>query len=203
MPSNPFLKCYMPAVLVLTVLAVICTGIVYDRYVQTPSSMYADKSSSEDQMAGVLPLAPDFNFTDIHGAVHALGDLKGKVVLLNFWATWCAPCTIELPKLVKLTTGYNGKVVLIALSSDTENPAIIRFLETQNDVVKSQLKLPSIYVARDDGQKITRDIFMTTKYPETILITPDQKMARKVVGDTAWNGVEMRSYLDKLTASVH
>jgi thiol-disulfide isomerase/thioredoxin len=63
--------------------------------------------------------APDFTVKTIDGKTIASADLRGKVVLLNFWATWCPPCRAEIPDLIKLQTKYAGKLQIIGLSDDT------------------------------------------------------------------------------------
>src|ERR1035437_9701919 len=63
--------------------------------------------------------APDFTIKTIDGKTIAASDLRGKVVLLNFWATWCPPCRAEIPDLIRLQTKYAGKLQIIGLSDDT------------------------------------------------------------------------------------
>jgi thiol-disulfide isomerase/thioredoxin len=122
---------------------------------------------------------PDFEFTDINGKHHTMADFTGKIILLNFWATWCAPCVIEFPKLMTLATKHND-IIIIALSSDSNDGNIHKFL-------KKQTKLPdNMLVARDDKRRITTDIFSTYKLPETIIISPSQQIVKKIVGDTNW-----------------
>ena len=63
--------------------------------------------------------APDFTIKTIDGKTITSGDLRGKVVLLNFWATWCPPCRAEIPDLIKLQSKYADKLQIIGLSDDT------------------------------------------------------------------------------------
>ena len=71
--------------------------------------------------------APAFSLTDVDGKKVSLADYKGKVVLVNFWATWCGPCRMELPDLVKLHDAYKGQgLTLLGLSADEEGPAMVK-----------------------------------------------------------------------------
>src|SRR5690242_10990380 len=72
--------------------------------------------------------APDFTIKDDVRSV-SLHDLKGKVVLLNFWATWCPPCVEEMPSLVALQTKMKDKVTVLAISVDVDEGAYKKFLK--------------------------------------------------------------------------
>jgi thiol-disulfide isomerase/thioredoxin len=76
--------------------------------------------------------APDFTLTNLDGKAHSLAEYRGKVVVLNFWATWCLPCREEMPMLSKLALKYDEKdVAFLAASIDDvqTQPKIARFLE--------------------------------------------------------------------------
>jgi peroxiredoxin len=75
---------------------------------------------------GAHPLAPDFSLTDLSGRKLTLADYRGKVVLLNFWATWCGPCREEVPEFVDLQSKYRDQgLVVIGISMD-DDPAPVR-----------------------------------------------------------------------------
>lgn len=136
-------------------------------------------------------MAPEFSITDITGKTHHLRDFREKVVVLNFWASWCAPCVVEFPKLVTLAQ-TTPDLVLIALSSDTSDSKITTFLQ------KHPAKAENIIVARDEGRHITSDLFGTYKLPETVIIDPSGRIVKKVVGDTDWTGKDMHEELEHL-----
>lgn len=70
--------------------------------------------------------APDFKATDLlSGREFSLSDLRGQVVVLNYWATWCPPCRKEIPDLVRLQQDYAGQVMVIGVSVDKEGPAVV------------------------------------------------------------------------------
>src|SRR4029077_4076098 len=67
------------------------------------------------------PLA-DFTVTDLNGRTISSADLRGKVVLVNFWATWCPPCRAEIPNLIKLQDKYRDQLVVLGISEDEVPP---------------------------------------------------------------------------------
>jgi Thiol-disulfide isomerase and thioredoxins len=80
------------------------------------------------QSPGSTP--PDFTVTDIAGVEHTLSKLKGNVVLLDFWATWCPPCRVEVPHLIDIQKRFGGrKFVLISISLDRDLEAARRFVK--------------------------------------------------------------------------
>ncbi len=136
-------------------------------------------------------IVPDFLFTDIRGNKHRMAELRGHVVILNFWASWCAPCVIEFPKLATLAQ-QNPDLIVVALSGDTSSENIHKFLK------KYPGKSDNFYVAHDVRRKIATDIFQTFKLPETIIIDQQGRMVRKVLGDTDWLGPDMAVFLQDL-----
>jgi len=135
---------------------------------------------------------PAFEFTDIKGKTHHINDFKGKVTLINFWATWCAPCVVEFPKLVQLAKDHPD-IVIIALSSDIKDEKITTFMK------KISVVPDNFIIARDVKRKITTDLFQTFKLPETLIISPSGMISKKIVGDTEWGGQEIQNLLSSLS----
>ena len=72
--------------------------------------------------------APDFALPNLDGAVVRLSDLRGKPVLLNFWATWCGPCKREMPDIQQVYTQANGELVVLAINAEGTSPELARRL---------------------------------------------------------------------------
>ena len=87
----------------------------------------APGQSSQDR-PGDRVKAPDFRLTDLQGNKFSLGDLKGKVVFLDFWATWCPPCVVSVPAVKDLEGDYEGLAV-VSISLDESEDAVRRFAE--------------------------------------------------------------------------
>jgi len=132
--------------------------------------------------------APDFTVQDSEHAV-SLSQLKGKVVVLNFWATWCPPCIEEMPSLVRMQQRMQPKgVTVLAVSVDVDDSKYRRFLKDHN------VNLLSV---RDPDQK-SNALYGTFKFPETYIIDRNGVMRRKFIGAVDWTEPEIIDFLGKL-----
>jgi len=113
--------------------------------------------------------APDFSLKDVHSADVQLSEFKGKVVLLNFWATWCGPCKIEMPWFVEFQREYKDRgFSVIAVSMDEEGWDIVRpFTE--------ELKLNFPVVVGDD--KLADEYGGVSALPTTFIIDKEGRIA--------------------------
>jgi len=130
--------------------------------------------------------APDFTVTDSTTTVR-LSSLRGKVVVLNFWATWCAPCLEELPSLIALQRRVPN-VVVLAVSTDEDQAAYHQFV-TDNHI--------DLLTVRD-GKRESSALYGTFRYPETYIIDQHGILRRKFVGAQNWVSPEIVSYLQAL-----
>jgi cytochrome c biogenesis protein CcmG/thiol:disulfide interchange protein DsbE len=131
--------------------------------------------------------APDFTITDSQHTV-VLSQLRGKPVVLNFWATWCPPCVEEMPSLVQLQKQMGNKVTILAVSEDADDGAYKQFVRDHNiDVLTVR-----------DTQRKTNEVYGTFKFPETFVIDKDGKILRKFIGATDWTSPDIVDYLNKL-----
>jgi len=143
----------------------------------------------EPSIAGTR--APDFAF-EWDGKPARLADLRGKVVVLNFWATWCPPCVAEMASLNRLhrqITSQGGLV--LGISVDVDAKAYERFLREQ------QVVFPTY---RDPSKDIPSR-YGTSMYPETYIIQRDGRIARKIIGPQNWDGADALGYLQTLLRS--
>jgi len=137
--------------------------------------------------------APEFNFA-LNGKPAKLADLQGKVVVVNFWATWCPPCVEETPSLNRLQQriASRGGIVL-GVSADASPAAYEKFLKDQ------KVEFPTY---RDPVLKANLSqiglAYGTSMYPETYIIGRDGKIARKVIGPQKWDSPDLIAYLDTL-----
>jgi len=132
--------------------------------------------------------APDFTVQDSDRKV-TLSELRGKVVVLNFWATWCPPCVEEMPSLIQVSQRVRDKgVMVLGVSIDVDGDAYHRFL--------TEHKVPFLTV-RDPDHKVP-DLYGTFRWPETYVIGRDGIVRRKFIGPVDWTSPEVVDFLSKL-----
>lgn len=135
--------------------------------------------------------APDFAL-ELNGKPIHLSDLKGKVVLLDFWASWCPPCVEEAPSLNALQQRIESRGgTIIGVSQDEDPDAYQKFLDEHH------VDFPTY---RDPSKKVPTT-YGTTLIPEAYLISRDGKIARKIVGPQDWSSPELASAIDTLLRS--
>ncbi|WP_419806370.1 TlpA family protein disulfide reductase [Terriglobus sp.] len=130
--------------------------------------------------------APDFVVHDGARTVR-LRDYRGKVVVLNFWATWCAPCLDELPSLQQMQQQL-PQVQVLAVSIDDDAEAYRNFLK------QYEVKLLSVR----DGSEGANLRFGSVKVPETYVVDRKGVIRRKFIGSQDWTSPEIESFLSKL-----
>ena len=133
---------------------------------------------------------------DISGKPMHLSDLRGKVVVLNFWASWCPPCVDEAPSLNRLQKYIEPRNALVLGVAADEDPfAFSKFLVDQGVTFPTyrdpRTKEHSSPIALSYG---------TSMIPETYIIDRHGKIVRKVIGPQQWDSPEMRAYLDSVLA---
>lgn len=135
--------------------------------------------------------APALALKDLDGREFSLERFRGRTVIINFWATWCAPCVQELPALLRLRERYRAQGLAVVGVNIQENAARIRpFLE--------QLGLTFPVLRDHDGS--ARTAWGVTVFPTTFVIGPDGKVAFVVVGDADWTVAPIESRIRKLVS---
>lgn len=134
--------------------------------------------------------APNFVIRDGSQTVR-LRDYRGKVVVLNFWASWCGPCIVEFPSLMQLQRDMPHDVVVLAVAFDTDEASYRQFLQDNN--------LSGITTI-DDLTDVSNHAFGTYRPPETYIIDRNGVIRRKFIGmpEGGWTMPEIVSYLKHL-----
>lgn len=136
--------------------------------------------------AQVETRAPNFTITDGPKTIR-LSDYRGKIVVLNFWASWCAPCIEELPSLIALQKQM-PQIVVLAVDFNDDAASYHQFL------IDHHVDLLTIH---DESQK-SNLAFGTTRPPETYIIDGSGRIRRKFIGPQDWTNPEIVNYLKNL-----
>ncbi|OGQ23451.1 MAG: hypothetical protein A3I05_07925 [Deltaproteobacteria bacterium RIFCSPLOWO2_02_FULL_44_10] len=164
--------------LMIFFVLLICFGAFYAGIIDIKTNTIEESSWQPKK-------APSVVFERLDGSSLSLEAFHGKIILLNFWATWCPPCIEEFPALLEAVRHFNGEVVLIAVSNDASKKDISSFLkhfESYRDVLQSS----SVEMVWDSHAQVSNDVFHVFKLPETFLIDKDFFLAKKFVGKVIW-----------------
>lgn len=141
-----------------------------------------------DRVVQVGDTAPEFQVVANNGSTVTRGNYGGKVLILNFWASWCAPCVRETPALEELHRNLrDAGVVVLGISVDKHEKKYREFLKRFN---------VTFLTAHDPG-KIVGDSYGTYRYPETYVIDRNGKVVQKIIG-AEWTVEEMTRFVKTL-----
>jgi thiol-disulfide isomerase/thioredoxin len=195
MPSGKF------TIRALTVLLVLCGAAVLvlilrpariepthqDGMPQAPAASTASPNLGQfTALPSPLP-APALQFTTRDGAEKQLSDFKGKLVLVNLWATWCGPCVEEMPSLQRLQTQLGDKLTILAISEDRRGDAAVAPFLGQHGI-----KHLAIYL---DPKSAASTAFGAQGLPTSYLISADGRILGKEEGGAAWDEPAMLAKL--------
>jgi len=170
-------------------------GVLLASVVVALSAGVALASPEAMKALGVLEMrqptaAPDVTVPTLSGAPLAMKDLRGKAVLVNFWATWCTPCQWEMPLMETLYQDYKDRgFVILAISIDQGGVERVRAF-----VKDKKLTFP---VALDPQHEVARK-FGVTGLPATLLVGPDGYIKGVTYGPKEWDGKEARVLIASL-----
>jgi peroxiredoxin len=153
-----------------------------------------DKGSSGTKVGyRVGNLAPDFTLPSRDGKAVKLSDLRGKIVFLNFWATWCSPCRFEMPDMERLYKEMKGRPFeILAVSVDEPGWRVIDPFAEQ-----AHLSFPILW---DGDMNVTR-LYHSYRFPETFIIGKDGRILEKRVGPANWSDPRFVGHFRELAAA--
>ncbi len=137
--------------------------------------------------------APNFQLRDLHGRLVTLSDLRGKVVLLNFWATWCGPCRVEMPAMEQLYQAFSRKdFEILAVSTDVQGPAITRPFQQEN-----RLTFPILH---DTDYRVGLT-YGARSLPMTFMVDRQGVVRHQIFGARDWGASEAQQLVQMLMKS--
>ena len=175
-----FWRCLLAWVVVLF-LGILGVGAGVDPFSKVDIKPIKDKN-----------IVPNISLESLKGGKVELKDvIKGKVVFLNFWATWCGPCKEEMPSMEALYKQFKDKnFVFLTISVDYEGLTPVKaFIE------RTQYTFPVLLDPKND----TLDLFAVTRIPTTFIIDKEGRMIGRAIGPRNWKSPEFESILNQLT----
>lgn len=159
----------------IVVLLIVFVGVIY--------------VSIHERVIGVGDTAPDFTITTDNGRTVSPTNFGGRLLVLNFWATWCQPCVEEVPSLNQFSKEMAGSgVVVLGVSVDRDEKVYRSFLRRAG---------VTFLTARDPQANINAD-YGTFKYPESYIIDTHGKVVQKIIGPENWTDSTMLNYVKSL-----
>jgi thiol-disulfide isomerase/thioredoxin len=159
---------------------------------QTPPQASPAAAASDFIVAEGPKPVPEDAFVDPDGGSHKLADYKGKYVLVNFWATWCAPCKVELPSLERLKAKLGSdKLQVVTISIDKSPDLAAKYLTGKGLTGLDSYADPSLDLSTALG---------ANEIPTTVLIDPDSNLIGHHTGGAEWDSPEAVAALEKLIA---
>jgi peroxiredoxin len=141
--------------------------------------------------------APDFSLRNFQGETIHLSDYRGKLVFLNFWATWCEPCIREIPDMMRVKDALEGRdFEMLAISVDTSWDDVNAYLD------ENGFELPTVL---DPGQAVKLE-YRVTGFPETFLVSVDNDgtgtVMAKYIGERPWAEPRWFDEIERFLSSV-
>jgi peroxiredoxin len=150
---------------------------------------YQATHTGAPRMVNIGDVAPDFTVNDSEGKQLKLSDLRGNLVFLNFWATWCPPCVHEMPEMELLNRAFKDrKFQMVAVSVDDNWETVAGFYKEHN------LSLPAYL---DAGQKVSTR-YNVFKFPETFIIDRNGHVLKHYIGEQRWASPQLLASFDTL-----
>lgn len=157
--------------------AVLVSGNLGWEWYQSLSRDKAPKVTSTKSKYG-------FSLESIDGKRVSFSQFTGKVLLVNFWASWCGPCMQEFPSMVKLLDQYPEKLVMIAISSDHRKEDIVGFLKAFDG------KRDNLWIAWDPSQGVSSQ-YGVDALPESFLFSPTGEVLAHIIGARDWSDPQL------------
>jgi thiol-disulfide isomerase/thioredoxin len=168
----------------ITLPATVIVGLLIWYFGLGATSPSFFKKYSTDISAG-------FEANRLDGSIFSLKHDGNKLVLINFWATWCEPCMREFPSLIKLADQMKDNLVIIAIAEESSSSEIAKFLKAFDS------RRPNVEFVTDPMNQIGHG-FGTNQFPESYIYNRKLALVKKVVGMTDWVSPDVVQYLKSL-----
>ncbi len=163
---------FISGILIIGVFGLVAQGKLTD-----------EQKRAIDNVTKTIDLAPDFSLQDINGESYTLSELKGKVVIVNFWATWCGPCRMEIPEFNDLVKKHSSDdLIVLGLSISDTKKALTNFAKSY------RIDYPLLYGTTKEIDQVSRKYGGIYSVPMTFLIGRDGSI------ETSYPGAIVKGY---------
>jgi len=188
------------ALALVAIVLIVCGAVLFtstERPAGSRGGAVVEQAADQVPLGEFVPQspprpAPQINLTDTSGNVVSLADFGGKVVLLNLWATWCAPCRHEMPSLERLQSRLGDKITVLAVSEDAGGSKVVAPF-----IAKLGLSAVKIYL---DPESRVGQAFHVRGLPTSFLVDGRGRVRGRVEGEAAWNSPKMLAVIEPLLA---
>ncbi len=163
-----------------TVIALVAVVVVADRATRRTGSHAAKASDGVD----VAPMAPDVSMKDLNGNGVSLAQYRGKVVLVNFWATWCDPCRFEIPWLIDMQEKYGPRgFVVLGIAMDEEGKSVVEpYVKKERFEVNGNSDRAINYPILIGNDAVANKFGGLIGFPTSVLISKDGREVKRITG---------------------
>jgi cytochrome c biogenesis protein CcmG/thiol:disulfide interchange protein DsbE len=184
MKSNVYLK---PLLILLPILLV-CSAAYY--WLKSPNNQFSGRAA--EPVANIDSLIGT-SFIDIKGQSFEVQSADEIIYIVHFWASWCAPCVHEFPQLIELSNQMNGKIVIMAISGDSNQQEIDVFLKSFPEARTAK----NFHVVWDSDKQFLKR-WNVNKLPESYIYNQDKKMVKRISGAIDWTTEDAKSYFQAM-----
>jgi peroxiredoxin len=171
-------------------IAFLLIGIAFSYFVISGKNYLPVSLASPAGAPGTGVTAPGFTLSDMQGKPVSLADYRGKVVVLNFWASWCPPCRAEMPSMERLYGTLKGNdFVLLAVNVEKNG---------RSAVAAFSQKIPMSFPVLLDSDQHVSGLYRVGGIPQTFIINKKGEIVQEVTGARDWNSPETRKFLTTL-----
>lgn len=182
----------MRNLIIVIVSAIIIFSIGYLMDMNTVPVAIESNENTSDSISMELPT---FSFKDINAKEYTMNDFKGKYVILNFWASWCAPCMEEFPEILKVLKNHKEDILLVAISNDDNIKDVKKFLKKFKKEISGVIT--NIILGFDPKRDISSTMFNVIKLPESFIVNREGLIIKKVVGSSDWIEGKVSDFIEK------
>ena len=173
-----------------TIITLVCVGIALSYFfVSGRNNCFLATTAAQSETLN-QPLAPAFTLPNMDGVKVSLADYRGKVVVLNFWASWCPPCRAEMPSMDQLYRKMKDSAFTVLAVNVERNgrPAVTDFIK----------KIPITFpVLLDESQNVS-ELYQVSGLPQTYIINKRGEIVQQITGGIDWDSPKTREYITSL-----